>query len=157
MESISKSVFTELANFTSDCSVSVYIPTHKAGVEVNEQQDIIVFKNALQRVRKVLQGRGMSNAEIDPILKPGLDLLEHDTFWYSLSHGLAVFMAKGYFKTFKLPSPVKEEILINNTFYVSPLVPVIANDNHFFLLVFSKHSANLYRGDAYHVVAELNG
>lgn len=149
MEIISKSVFSELANHRSRCAISVYIPTHKAGVEVNEQQDIIVFKNALQQIRKMLQGRGMTNDQIDPILKPGFELLEHDTFWYTLSHGLAVFIADGFFRTVKLPSRVKEEILINNTFYVSPLVPVMSNNKHFFLLVFSKQSAKLYRGDAY--------
>ena len=47
MEIISKSEFAELANLKSECSVSVYIPTHRSGVEVNEQQDLIVFKNSL--------------------------------------------------------------------------------------------------------------
>lgn len=149
MEIISKSVFNELANFRSDCAVSVYIPTHKAGVEVNEQQDLILFKNSLQQVRKLLQARGMTQDQIEPILKQGLELLESDTFWYSLSYGLAVFMAKGHFKTVILPAPVKEEILINNSFYVSPLVPHISNGNHFFLLVFSKQYTQFYRGDAY--------
>ncbi len=149
MEILSKSVFTELANHHSDCAVSVYIPTHKAGVQVNEQQDLILFKNALQQVRKDLQARGMTNDQIDPILKPGLELLESDTFWYGLSHGLAVFMAKGVFRTVILPHTVKEERLINNSFYVSPLVPVIANDNHFYLLVFSKQYTQFYRGNAF--------
>ncbi|HEY0897796.1 MAG TPA: hypothetical protein VGD90_00625 [Sphingobacteriaceae bacterium] len=149
MEIISKSVFNELANFRSDCAVSIYIPTHKAGVEVNEQQDMIIFKNALQQTRKLLQAKGMTQDQIDPILKPGLELLESDTFWYTQSHGLAVFLAKGHFKTVILPTPVKEEILINNSFYVSPLVPHITNGNHFFLLVFSKQYTQFYRGDAY--------
>jgi hypothetical protein len=149
MEILSKSVFNELANHTSECAISVYMPTHKAGVEVNEQQDLIRFKNALQQVRKLLQAKGMNNDQIEPILKPGFDLLESDTFWYRLSHGLAVFMAKGEFRTVILPNTVKEEILINNSFYVSPLVPVITNDNHFYLLVFSKQYTQFYRGDSF--------
>ena len=151
MEIISKSEFAELANLKSECSVSVYIPTHRSGVEVNEQQDLIVFKNSLQQVRRELQGRQFSNAQIDEVLSPGMELLQDDVFWYNLTAGLGVFMARGFFKAVKLPNPVKEELFINNNFYVTPLLPVIANNQHFFLLVFSKQDAKFYRGNAYHL------
>lgn len=152
MEIISKSEFAELAKFKSECSISVYLPTHRSGVEVNEQQDLIVFKNSLQQVRRSLQGKGYNNSQIDEILKPGTELLQDDNFWYNLSGGLGVFIAKGFFKTVKFPKAVKEEIFINNSFYVSPLLPVISNDRHFFLLVFSKNDANFYRGDEFNIV-----
>ena len=151
MEIISKSEFAELANLKSECSVSVYIPTHRSGVEVNEQQDLIVFKNSLQQVRRELQGREFSNAQIDEVLRPGIELLQDDVFWYNLTAGLGVFMARGFFKAVKLPNPVKEELFINNNFYVTPLLPVIANNQHFFLLIFSKQNAKFYRGNAYNL------
>lgn len=151
MEILSKSEFAELANFKSECSISVYIPTHRSGVAVNEQQDLIVFKNSLQQVRKILQGKELSNTQIDEIIRSGTELLEDETFWYNLNEGLGVFMAKDFFKTTKLPKPVKKEIFVNNGFYVSPLLPVISNNQHFYLLVYSKHDAKFYRGDAYNI------
>lgn len=151
MEIISKSEFAELANFKSECSVSVYIPTHKSGVEVNEQQDLIVFKNSLQQVRRNLQTKGLNSTQIEEIIKPATEMLQDDVFWYNLGAGLGVFMAKGFFKTVKFPKPVKEEIFINNSFYVSPLLPIIANDHHFYLLVFSKHDAKFYRGNDFNI------
>ncbi|HEY1024057.1 MAG TPA: hypothetical protein VGE26_02745 [Sphingobacteriaceae bacterium] len=149
MKIISKSEFTELANFESDCSVTIYLPTHRAGVAVNEQQDSLAFKTALQTVRKQLQAKGFSNTDIDRVIKPGLKLLDHETFWYELSDGLGVFMANGFFKTVKLPCTVRDEILINRHFYVSPLVPLIENGDHFFLLVFSRQFTRFYRGNAF--------
>ncbi|HEY0670199.1 MAG TPA: hypothetical protein VGD22_18605, partial [Sphingobacteriaceae bacterium] len=106
MEIISKSEFAELANFKSECSISIYLPTHRSGVEVNEQQDLIVFKNSLQQVRRSLQGKGYNNSQIDEILKPGTELLQDDSFWYNLSGGLGIFIAKGFFKTVKFPKAV---------------------------------------------------
>src|SRR5687768_16325735 len=103
MDILSKSEFAELANFKSECSVSVYLPTHRSGVEVNEQQDLIVFKNSLQQVRRTLQAKGLNNMQIDEILKPGMDLLDDELFWYNLVEGLDILMAKGFFKAAKLP------------------------------------------------------
>lgn len=151
MEILSKSEFAELSNFKSDCSISVYIPTHQSGVEVNEQQDLIVFKNCLQQIRRDLLSKEFSNTQIDEILKPGMDLLKDEVFWHTMSPGLAVFMAKDFFKAIKLPDTVKEELLINNNFYVSPLLPVISSSRHFYLLVLSKKDANFYRGDTLHL------
>src|SRR5438105_1842401 len=42
---LGKETFAELANYSSDVAISIFIPTHKAGAEVNEQQDIITYKN----------------------------------------------------------------------------------------------------------------
>ncbi|QJD94859.1 hypothetical protein HH214_02675 [Mucilaginibacter robiniae] len=49
MDLISKEEFAELINYHGENCISIYIPTHRAGVEVNEKQDAIVFKNALQQ------------------------------------------------------------------------------------------------------------
>lgn len=149
MKIISKSEFTELSNFKSDCAITVFMPTHRSGVAVNEQQDLLAFKTILQSVRKQLQNRGLSNTEIDRIIRPGHELLEHETFWYELSDGLGVFMANGFFKIIKITNTVTNEVFINSTFYVSPLVPLVSNDHHFFLLVFSKQFTQFYRGNPY--------
>lgn len=146
---ISKSEFTELANFKSDCSITVYLPTHRAGVAVNEQQDLLAFKNALQQIKKNLQAKGLGSTDIDRITRPGYNLLTHETFWYEQSDGLGIFMADGFFKTIKLPSSVKDEIMINTSFYISPLVPLVENGDHFFLLVFSRQFTQFFRGNPY--------
>ena len=51
---LTKELFTELANYKNHCCVSVYLPTHPAGVEVNEHFDMIKFKNLLQEISKKL-------------------------------------------------------------------------------------------------------
>jgi hypothetical protein len=146
---LTKETFSELANYKADCCVSLFVPTHAAGVEVNEHYDPITFKNALQDISKKLKEKGHNDTFIEPLLKPGFDLIRDDSFWLQLSPGLAVFIAEGYFKYIKMPSAPTEELVIETTFYVTPLVPLMMSKEYFYLLTISKQSAKLFRGDAY--------
>lgn len=144
---MSKESLAELANYSSDCCISVYIPTHRSGVAVNEQKDTIAFKNALQQIETTLKERGFEQIKIAKILKPGYDLLRDDKFWYALTDGLAVYMADGVFQYIKLPTTPQEHTLVNTSFYLSPLVPYLLNREYFYLLVISKKQAKLFRLD----------
>ncbi len=144
---LSKDGLQEIANYTANCCVSVYIPMHPSGVVVNEQMNQIAFKNALQQVESTLKQRQFDQQAIAGILKPGFEMLRNDAFWYSLSDGLAVFMADGYFKFMKLPTTPTEKILINTSFYLTPLVPFFLSKEYFYLLVISKKQAKLFRAD----------
>lgn len=146
---LTKDGFSELANYKSACCISLFIPTHAAGVEVNEHYDPITFKNALQQVSKKLKDKGHNEAFIEPLLEPGFNLLRDDEFWLNLSPGLAVFIADKYFKYIKMPLAPTEELVIEPTFYVTPLVPLMMSKEYFYLLCISKQSAKLFRGDAY--------
>lgn len=149
MELIGKEEFKELINHQSEPCISIYIPTHRAGVEVNEKQDAILFKNALQEAIKTLQDKGLPSQVIDSIVQPGFDLYKDESFWNNQLDGLAVFLADGFSKTFKLPFSVTEELLINKSFYISPLLPAITNNEQFYLLVLSKKDARFYEGNAF--------
>src|SRR5438270_11589830 len=70
-----KSLFEQMAGVQSSCCISVYIPTHHAGVEVNEQQDRLAFKNVLQQIRSMLHDKGYNQPEIEKIIEPGYKLL----------------------------------------------------------------------------------
>ncbi|WP_353182762.1 hypothetical protein [Parapedobacter lycopersici] len=129
--------------------ISIYLPTHSSGVEVNERHDLIVFKNLLQEANRELIGRGMPSHKVEALLKPAVALLDDESFWSNLSEGLVVFVADGFFKTFTLPQPVKQEIHVNAAFHLSPLVSTVGSTEYFYLLVFSKNAAAFYKGDAF--------
>jgi len=148
-----KSLFEQLARFQSSCCISVYVPTHRAGVEVNEQQDRLGFKNALQQVRSMMHDKGYTQTEIEKITEPGYKLLRENDIWRNMANGLAVFMSNDYFRYIRLTITPKEEILINKSFYLRPLVPAIADTSHeyFYLLLISKRRAAFFRADAFYM------
>lgn len=141
--------FTRLANYTSPCCISIFMPTHSAGVEVNEEQDLIDFKTMLQYITGKLKEQGIDELAIARMLEPGYNLTKNQMFWHGLSSGLAVFMADGFFGYMKLPVSPLEHLLINRSFYISPLIPVITNSAYFYILVISKKQAKFYRADAF--------
>lgn len=146
---LNREVFAELAAYQADCCVSFYIQTQAAGVEVNEQKDLIKFKNHLQALKKTLSEKGKDEATIQKMLEPGFDLLGDEGFWKKLTPGLAVFLAEGFFKYTKMPLAPIEEILFDKTFYITPLIPVMTSREYFYLLVISKKQAKLFRADSF--------
>jgi hypothetical protein len=146
---LTKDIFVELAGFDKAPCVSILMPTHKSGVEVNEQVDMTAFKSALQQVEKMLNEKGTEQSTIKSMLKPGYDLLRNNTFWVSLNNGLAVYIANGFFKYVKLPVPLVQHIRVNSSFYVSPLVPFMVRAEYFYVLDIAKRDPRFYRADSF--------
>lgn len=146
---LSKEDLAELNGYEAENCVSIFIPAHTSGVEVNNMHDAIVFKNKLQSARKTLLEKGLQQRTVDELLRPGFDLVGDREFWNSQSQGLAVFISEGFLKILKLPFKVKAELFVNSSFYIVPLLPLMVENDHFFLLVLSKKDANIYKGDGF--------
>ncbi len=146
---LTKELFRELATYQASCCISIFLGTHNAGVEVNEHYDLISFKNALQKTAGILKERNVEATVIEKMLEPGFELLRNDEFWQQLSPGLAVFIADGYFKYIKMPKTAVPDIVVEDTFYVTPLIPIMVSKEYFYLLVISKKKIKLFKGDAF--------
>lgn len=149
LDVLTRETFQYLAEYTSSCCVTMYLPTHPGGMEVNERVDATAFKNKLQQITALLREKGHDQTFIEDLLKPGYDLYRDDELWYNLSPGLAVFISEGVFRYMKMPYSPTEKLLINTSFYVTPLLPVMMNVDSFYLLVLSYKQARLYRADAF--------
>jgi len=147
---LTKEIFTELANHKADCCITIYLDAHVAGVEVNEGFDPVNFKNQLQEAGKMLASKGYSEEQMKKLLTPGFELLQNEDFWKEMASGFAVFIADGFFKYIRMPlPPIKEALVMENSFYVTPLIPLMTSKEYFYLLVISKQSAKLFRADAW--------
>lgn len=154
VEAMSKEIFAELAGYQSECCISIYVPTHPAGVEVNEKQDAIRFKSAVQALQSELLDQKMDSRKIEHMLKPCFELFQDADFWNDQSAGLATFLAPGFVKIFRLPYSVNEERHIGAAFMLSKLMPAI-QDQKFFVLSLSKHDAKFYEGNAWGLTHKL--
>jgi len=112
---LTKELFENLASHRGEFCISIYLPTHRSGVEVNELEDNLAFKNSLQQVTATLKSKNVDQALIQRALEPAYDLVRNTTFWRNLNQGLAVFIADNYFKYIKMPDTPREEVLVNNS------------------------------------------
>ena len=92
-----------LSSFQSTPSISIYLPTHPSGVEVNERVDFLALKSAIQQATSSLKSTGVDDESIKRILSPAHQLLKNERFWKQLSPGIALFLAEGHSKYFKIP------------------------------------------------------
>jgi hypothetical protein len=138
-----------LLNAAEGPCVSIYLPTHRAGREV--QQDPIRFKNLLGQAQAALVDAGMRAADARAYLSDGYDLLTDKPFWEHQQDGLAVFIADGFSQTYSLPFRFDELALVTDRFYVKPLLPLLSNDGQFYVLALSQKSVRLLQGTRYSV------
>lgn len=148
-EIFSREDLLELARHQSPRSISIYLPTHRAGMAVNELQDMIQFKNALQQLQQELQEQGLPLKEAESLLMGGFDLAKDEEFWRSQQDGLAVFIAPGFIRYIQLPYVTQRLVYVHDTFYISPLLGLLQGRERFYLLALSKSKATLYEGDGW--------
>jgi hypothetical protein len=143
-----KEEFYNLSGKESEPAISIFLPTHSSGKEVNEGYDLIRFKNLLQAITHELNNKGLNNDQADKLLMPAQQLLKDEEFWLNLEQGMAVFIAEDFFEVKTLPILVPEEFHINSRFHLAPLVPLFKELPHFYLLAISKNASSFYKGDS---------
>ena len=124
--------------------VSVFLPTHRAGPEV--QQAPIRLKNLLRQATDALKSDGVRAPEIDRLLAPLRRLLDDRLFWQYQSDGLALFSRPGWWRSFRVPLDLPELAVVDDRFQVSPLLPLLDGDGHFFVLALSQNRIRLLEG-----------
>jgi len=134
----------ELLNQAPDPGVSIYLPTHRAGREV--QQGPIRLKNLLAAAERLLADQGYKSAQITELLRPALELVDDAMFWQVQRDGLAVFLAPGFSRAYRLPLRFPERVYVSPRFYIKPLLPMLTEEGHYFVLALSLKEARLLVG-----------
>jgi hypothetical protein len=139
----------ELAQQTASPSISIFLPTHRAGRET--QQDPIRFKNLLRDAEKQLLGSGMGPREASALLQPAQALLDDADFWNHQHDGLAVFISADDFHYHALPFRVEELLVVAQSYYVKPVLPLFTNNGHYYILAISQDGVRLFEGTRHSV------
>jgi hypothetical protein len=126
--------------------VSLYQPTHRTFPD--RQQDPIRFGNLLKKIETSL-ARQYSDKEITAILRPFRALAEDTQFWNHTLDGIAIFATKESFKLYNLQRPVREKVIVADSFHTKPLMRILQSADRFHVLGVSRHEAVLYQGNRY--------
>jgi hypothetical protein len=124
--------------------VSLFLPTHRGGREV--QQAPIRLKNLLRQAADGLEADGASAPTIERLLAPLRRLLDDRLFWQYQSDGLALFSRRGWWGSFRVPLDLPELATVADRFHVTPLLPLLTGDGHFFVLALSQNQIRLLEG-----------
>ncbi len=153
MDLLDKKTFDQLIQHKEKNSVSIYMPTEKAGRET--RQNAVRFKNLLKEAGERLQEKGLRQPEVQAYLQPLWDLVDDQTFWQSQECGLAVFLGPDAQAIFRLPLNFSETVVINHRFHIKPLLPLFVENERFYVLTLSQQNVRLFSGTRFDV-AELD-
>jgi len=120
-------------------SLSIYMPTHRAGAEV--QQNAIRLKNLLKEAEEGLLRGGRRAIEAEKFLEPVQALVKNSPFWRS--NGLALFLCPDFFRTYRLPVEFLPSVVLAERFNVKPLLPLFNTEGRFYVLALSQKDVRL--------------
>jgi hypothetical protein len=149
MDLLPLSAFNELLEFRGDRCISMFMPTARAGKDV--EQNPIRFKNLLQDIEGQLEDQGMGKMDLEKFLQPLKNLTRDDTFWRKQASGLAVFYHADELLAYRLPLDFDEQVFISDRYYVRPLIPMFVENENFYLLILDLSNMRLLGGTRYPV------
>jgi len=146
---LTKTTIKNLATIQGAPCVSIYIPTHKAGAEV--QQNPIRLKNKLSEIETQLYAMGLTKPEVQDLLEPAYTLIPDTLFWQYQSKGLVLFVSSEHFHLYRLPFHFESLAVVADRFHLKPLFPLLSGDGRFYILTLSQDRVRLLQGTRYSI------
>jgi hypothetical protein len=143
-ERVTREEIAELSAHRDGPHVSLFLPTVRAGQET--QQNPIRLKNLLREAAQRLHERGAEKDAAEELLAPARALLDDYDFWQHQLDGLAVFVAPGFLRTYRLPLRFSELAAVEDRFHLKSLFPLFADDGRFYVLALSQNDVRLFEG-----------
>lgn len=150
MATFDRSTLLVLAKNHSWPSVSIYLPTHRAGAD--KEQDRIRLKNLLRTAGEQLVAGGLRTPDAEQAVAPMRELLEDATFWRDTGEGLALFVSPDVVERLPLDATVEERVVVGDRFYVRSLIAALRENHRFFALAIDRNGSRLFRGDGATIV-----
>jgi hypothetical protein len=123
-------------------ALSILAPTHRSFPE--NRQDPIRVKNLVKQAGERLLSE-FSKREAEPLLSRLEALVAEINYNYALD-GLALFVNRDLAQKFYLPFPVKERVVVDQTFLTRDLVHALNRSARYRVLVLSEQLTRLYEG-----------
>jgi len=153
MDILSRKVLRALSEKKDGLHVSIYMPTHRAGPET--QQDPIRLKNLLGQAEERLMDSGLRAPEAKAQLERTYKLIQDGLFWQNQSDGLAIFVSSEIARYYRLPLGFEELMVVADRFHVKPLLPLLSGDGRFYVLAVSQDRVRLLQGSR-HSIGEVD-
>lgn len=145
MTPLDRETLTAIAGHSDWPSITFYLPTHRTFPE--KEQDRIRLKNLLREACDTLVATGMRPPDADALCEPVRSLLEDDSFWREGADGLALFVSRTATHLLRSETPVPEQVLVGERFYLRPLLAARRSEREFFALAIDRNGCRLFKGD----------
>jgi hypothetical protein len=124
--------------------ISLYQPTHRH--HPDNQQDPIRYRNVMSRMETSLREKYPAR-DVQALLEKFQALSSDNDFWNHRTDGLAILSSPERFEIIELQRPVRELLVVADSFHVKPLLRILQSADRFHILCLNRHEAKLYEGN----------
>lgn len=128
--------FRSLANVERPLCLSLFV-----GFLPEQNKSII---KALLREAYIKLSQHLGAQTASSLLAPMQSLLHQPDLWPGVGQTLAAFLSDGVFCTFIAPLTLKPRLVVDNRFYLKPLLPCLIRPAHYHVLAISENVARLF-------------
>lgn len=144
MQHLTKSTIKELMKINAPVCLSLYMPTHRAFPQRNENP--ILFKNLLRQLKEQLELK-RPDADHDSLMQPFKLLQDDEQFWQHQQSSLAIFAGAGFFKVYTLAQPVAAGTAVCNHPHLTPLIRITQAAGNYQVLCLTRDNIRLFEGN----------
>lgn len=136
----------ELFDQQDETCVSIFMPLQWQP----EQRDAnrIRLKNLIKQAEQKLTGVPNHPSQL---LAPALELLASGRLQQTSSVGLALFLKPDFERHYFLPATMPELVIVGQRFHTKPLLPLLHNNEQFYILALSQNDVRLFEANRYHI------
>jgi hypothetical protein len=147
-----RSDLSTLTSAAPPLGVSIFLPTHVRGREV--RQDPIRLKNLTNEARTKLLAAGLTSDDVEAFVQPAATLIDEYAFWQHSQEGLALFLDGAEARSYKVPLPLPEGVVVGPGFHVKPLLPMLEADGAFLVLTLTADRVQLFDASRFALAAD---
>jgi hypothetical protein len=130
--------------------VSIFLPMHLTGRE--GMSDPVRLRELADQAEQRLIDRGLRRPQARELLAPLRDLPADPVAWQQRGHGVAYYAADGFQRMLHTTTQLPAAVEVEDYFCVRPLIPLLSEDERFYVLTLSQKKVKLYQGDARELV-----
>ena len=136
-----------LSEQRGDSCISIFMPTRRSGDDATQGR--IRLKNLLRVAREQLIAGGVRSRNAGQMLNPIRRLIGITPFWQYQGDGLAVFLADGFLRCYKVPMAFVELVVVAQRFHLKPLLPLLFDDGQYYVLALSQKKVRFFECTRY--------
>lgn len=132
----------DLTKHRDAASVSIYLPSSPLPDQAEAVQ--IALKSTIAQAEGQLVEIGISRAEVADIMLAVRDLDSDREFWRYQAHAMAVFVAPGLLRAFRLANALDHHLAVGDRFDIGPLLRSVTFAHGGYLLALAEGDIRLY-------------
>lgn len=126
-------------------AISIYLPTSRSSSEA--EADRLRFRAALDRARELVAAEEDGGGD-DALLEDLDPLTRNQEFWRYQADGLAVFVAPGFQRMYRVATQLPELVVVGPSFHTRPLIEHLQAPDRYWVLGLSQNKIRLWEGTA---------